>query len=38
MKATKPISKKKPYAKPTLTKHHDLRDLTAGIPSRKSPG
>jgi hypothetical protein len=27
---TKPTPKKKPYTKPTLTKHQDLRDITAG--------
>jgi hypothetical protein len=26
----KPIPKKKPYTKPTLTKHKPLRDITAG--------
>jgi hypothetical protein len=32
MKATKPTSKK-PYSKPTLTKHKPLRDITAQAPS-----
>jgi hypothetical protein len=26
----KPTPKKKPYTKPTLTKHKPLRDITAG--------
>jgi len=32
MKSTKPAPKK-PYTKPTLTKHKPLRDITAGVPS-----
>jgi len=33
MKSMKPTLKKKPYAKPTLTKHQDLRDITASAAS-----
>jgi hypothetical protein len=29
----KPTPKKKPYTKPTLTKHKPLRDITAQLPS-----
>ena len=29
----KPTLKKKPYTKPTLTKHKRLRDITAQAPS-----
>jgi hypothetical protein len=32
MKPAKPTSKK-PYTKPTLTKHKPLRDITAQLPS-----
>jgi hypothetical protein len=32
MKPTKPTPKK-PYTKPTLTKHKPLRDITAQLPS-----
>ena len=32
MKSTKPTPKK-PYSKPTLTKHKPLRDITAVLPS-----
>jgi len=31
----KPTQKKKPYTKPTLTKHKPLRDITAGFPASK---
>jgi len=31
----KPTQKKKPYSKPTLTKHKPLRDITAGKPASK---
>jgi hypothetical protein len=27
---------KKPYTKPSLTKHKPLRDITAGVPVMKS--
>jgi hypothetical protein len=37
MKATRPAPKK-PYIKPTLTKHKPLRDITAASLSPKSPG
>lgn len=37
MKSTKPAPKK-PYAKPALTKHKPLRDVTAGNGSPASPG
>jgi hypothetical protein len=35
MKSPKPAPKKQPYTKPTLTKHQDLRDITAAPPSVK---
>jgi hypothetical protein len=31
----KPTPKKKPYTKPTLTKHKPLRDVTAALISPK---
>ena len=31
----KPTQKKKPYSKPTLTKHKPLRDITAGVAASK---
>jgi len=34
----KPTPKKKPYSKPTLTKHKPLRDITAGVGSPKPSG
>jgi hypothetical protein len=35
----KPTPKKKPYTKPTLTKHKPLRDVTAGgVASPKPSG
>jgi len=34
----KPTSKKKPYTKPTLTKHKPLRDITATNGSVAPPG
>ena len=34
----KPTPKKKPYTKPTLTKHKPLRDITAGGPSTDTFG
>ena len=34
----KPTPKKKPYSKPTLTKHKPLRDITAGRPSAGDGG
>jgi hypothetical protein len=37
MKPTKPAPKK-PYSKPTLTKHKPLRDITAGRPSAGDGG
>jgi hypothetical protein len=33
MKSVRPTPKK-PYTKPTLTKHKTLRDITAGIPGK----
>jgi hypothetical protein len=34
----KPTPKKKPYTKPTLTKHKPLRDITAGFPASNPRG
>ena len=34
----KPTPKKKPYTKPTLTKHKRLRDITAGTVASPPPG
>ena len=38
MKSMKPIPKKKPYTKPTLTKRKTLRDITAGAGGSPPPG